>query len=61
MESKITDDLDIDFVGAYQPATYKFGGHRRNIRPLDLADIKVPIMSSDKPIVIPERKKKKQK
>ena len=61
MESKITDNLDIDFVGAYQPATYKFGGHRRNIRPLDLADIKVPIMSSDKPIVIPERKKKKQK
>ncbi len=61
MESKITDKLNIEFVGDYLPATYKFGGHRRNVKPLDLADIKVPIMSSDKPIVVPERKKKKNK
>ena len=61
LESKITDQLNIEFVGAYQPATYRFGGHRRNVKPSDLADLNVPIMAADKPIVIPERKKKKKK
>lgn len=61
LESKITDQLNIDFVGAFQPSTYRFGGHRRNIKPLDLADLNVPIMSVDKPIVVPERKKKNKK
>lgn len=60
METKITNALNIDFVGGYQPATYQFGGHRRGVKPSDLADIEVSIMPADKPIVVPERKKKKK-
>lgn len=61
MDAKITNQLNIDFVGGYQPATYRFGGHRRGVKPSELEDIQVPVMPADKPIIIPERKKKKNK
>ena len=60
LETKITNKLNIDFVGGYQPATYQFGGHRRGVKPAELADIEVSIMPADKAIVVPERKKKKK-
>ncbi len=55
LEEQITPDLNIDFVGAFQPATYRFGGHRRGIKPADLADLNSPIMSTTKPIVAPPK------
>lgn len=61
LESRIEPDLNVDFVGAYQPATFRFGGHRRGIKPIDLMGLNVPIMSTTKPIVIPQRKPKKKK
>lgn len=60
MENEITDKLNIDFVGGYNPATYQFGGHRRGVKPLELSDLQVPVMPTEKPIIIPERKKKKK-
>ena len=61
IESEIKPDLNIDFVGAYQPSTFRFGGHRRGIKPIDLIDLNVPIMSTTKPIELPIRRKKKKK
>lgn len=58
LEDAITSDLNIDFVGAYQPSTFRFGGHRRNVRPEELQDLLVPIMSTTKPIVIPQRRRR---
>ncbi len=55
VEEAITPDLNVDFVGAFQPATFRFGGHRRGVRPADLADLNSPIMSTTKPIVAPPK------
>lgn len=60
LEASIKPDLNVDFVGAYQPSTFRFGGHRRGIKPIDLIGLNVPIMSTTKPIKIPQRKKKKK-
>ncbi|MGE0760312.1 MAG: ThuA domain-containing protein, partial [Pirellulaceae bacterium] len=50
LEDKIAPNLNIDFVGPYHPATFQFEGHRRHVKPEDLADLNSPIMSTDKPI-----------
>ncbi len=55
LEEAITPDLNVDFVGAFQPATYRFAGHRRGVKPEDLADLNSPIMSTTKPIVVPSK------
>jgi type 1 glutamine amidotransferase len=49
MESAITPDLDISFVGPYHPVTFAFDGYRRGVRPADLAGWDTPIMSPDRP------------
>ncbi|MFM2170730.1 MAG: hypothetical protein RI957_959 [Verrucomicrobiota bacterium] len=36
MEDKIKADLDISFVGPYQPRTFSFNGHAKNVKPADL-------------------------
>ena len=46
MESKIAADLKIDFVGPYQPNTFRGGGCVRNVKPADLASYDSPIMPS---------------
>jgi hypothetical protein len=51
LEDKIAPDLNVDFVGPYQPAPFRFEGHRRHVKPADLADLNSPIMSTKKPIV----------
>jgi type 1 glutamine amidotransferase len=49
MESAITPDLDISFVGPYHPVTFSFEGYRRGVRPSDLAGWDSPILSPDRP------------
>ena len=50
LESRITPDLNADFVGTFQPSPFRFEGHRRNVKPGDLSDLNSPIMSTTKPI-----------
>ncbi len=50
LEEQITPDLNVDFVGAFQPAPFRFEGHRRGVKPSDLADLNSPIMTTTKPI-----------
>ncbi len=50
MEDKIAGDANIDFVGKYQPTTFRFGGHRKHVKPSDIADWDSPILpQTDKP------------
>lgn len=37
MEDKIKADMKTDFVGPYQPSTFSFGGHKKNVKPRDIA------------------------
>jgi len=43
-EEEIKPDLNIAFVGPYQPNTFAFGGHAKNVKPADLAGWDSPIM-----------------
>lgn len=58
LEDKIQPDLNVDFVGPYNPVTYGFNTHRLNVKPEELASYDVAIMPEDKPIA-PGRQKKK--
>jgi len=44
MESVIKPDLDISFVGPFQPSTFSFNGHAKGVKPTDLAGWDSPIM-----------------
>jgi type 1 glutamine amidotransferase len=44
MEKEIKPALDISFVGPYQPNTFAFGGHAKQVKPSDLAGWDTPIM-----------------
>lgn len=44
MEDAIKADLDFSFVGPYQPNTFAFGGHAKQVKPSDLAGWDSPIM-----------------
>ena len=48
MEGAIKADLDISFVGPYQPNTFAFGGHAKQVKPSDLAGWDSPIMPKSK-------------
>jgi type 1 glutamine amidotransferase len=58
MEKDIKADLDISFVGPYQPGTFSFGGYARQVKPSDLAGWDAPIMP-DRPRKDAEGKKAK--
>ncbi|EAQ79212.1 ThuA domain-containing protein [Blastopirellula marina] len=49
LEDKITSDLDIDFVGPYQPVTFRFGGHRQGVKPAELSGWDAPILPDHSP------------
>lgn len=49
LEDSVTPQLNVDFVGAFQPAPFRFEGHRRGVKPSDLADLNSPIMTTTKP------------
>lgn len=65
LENKITTDAKIDFVGKYQPTTYRFGGYRRGVKPSDISALDSPILPDKDPTGSPKRtrpnKKKKDK
>ncbi len=44
LEEKIKADLDISFVGPYQPLTFSFNGHAKNVKPSDLQSYDSPIL-----------------
>jgi hypothetical protein len=44
MEMEIKPGLEISFVGPYQPNTFAFGGHAKQVKPSDLAGWDTPIM-----------------
>ena len=44
MEDTIEADATIDFVGPYQPTTFRFGGHRKHVKPQDIAGWDTPIL-----------------
>ncbi len=48
LEDKIQADAKIDFVGPYQPTTFKFRGHRKGVKPADLSGWDSPILSKAK-------------
>lgn len=60
MESTIKADLNIAFVGPYQPNTFNFAGHARNVKPSDLAGWDTPIMPNAEKNTPTGRKPKKQ-
>lgn len=44
LEDAIKPDLDISFVGPYQPSTFSFGGEAKGVKPSDLEGWDSPIM-----------------
>ncbi len=44
MEANIKADMNISFVGPYQPSKFSFNGHVKNVKPTDLAGWDSPIM-----------------
>ena len=48
LEDKITPDLAIEFIGPYQPNTFKFKGCVQGVKPEDLAGFESPIMPKGK-------------
>ncbi len=60
LESKIEADLNIAFVGDYNPSTFSFGGHKLGVKPLDMAGWESPIMEPSKPNGTRPKKKEKK-
>jgi hypothetical protein len=48
LDESIKADMNVDFVGPYQPTTFSFGGGRKKVKPIDLAGFKSPIMPNKK-------------
>lgn len=44
MEKEIKADLDISFVGPFNPSKFSFKGEAKNVKPSDLAGWELPIM-----------------
>ncbi len=45
LEMEIKADLDISFVGPYNPSKFSFNGHVKNVKPTDLAGWDSPIIA----------------
>jgi hypothetical protein len=58
MEKSIKPDMDIAFVGPYNPATFSFNGERKGVKPADIAGWDTPIWSKDAPTKKAPKKKK---
>ena len=53
MEDHIKPDLDISFVGPYQPTTFSFKGGPQQVKPSDLAGWDSPIMPKSEKVAEP--------
>lgn len=60
-EADIKPDLSIDFVGDYNPVTFRFGGHRRGVKPADIADLDSPIFNPEAETTAPKDRQKPSK
>ncbi len=49
LENAIKADMNIDFVGPYNPVTFRFNGYRRGVKPLDLKGWETPIWNKSAP------------
>ena len=58
MDDQIAADHPTDFVGPYNPSTFRFDGYRRGVRPADIAGWTAPIYDSTKPTSVPRPPKK---
>ena len=47
MEKEIKSDMDVAFVGPYNPVTFSFGGERKGVKPGDIEGWDAPIWSKD--------------
>ena len=65
MEEQIKPDLNVSFVGPYQPSKFSFGGEVKGVKPLDLSGFESPIMperpDEDKAAAKPVRNKARVK
>lgn len=59
MEKDIKADMDVSFVGPYNPVTFSFGGERKGVKPADIEGWDTPIWSKDAPTKGQKKKKKK--
>ena len=48
MEDDIKPDMNVDFVGPYQPTKFSFGGGRKKVKPSDLAGFVSPLLPENK-------------
>ena len=48
MEDDIKADMNVDFVGPYQPTTFSFRGGRKNVKPSDLVGFDSPLLPKKK-------------
>ncbi|MFT7671203.1 MAG: hypothetical protein ACI8X5_003920 [Planctomycetota bacterium] len=55
MESSITADSPVDFVGPYNPIPFGFGSYRRGVKPADLSGFDTPIYDASKATSDPEK------
>jgi len=44
LEDAIKGDNNVSFVGPYHPTTFKFGGHRKGVKPADIEGWDTPIL-----------------
>ena len=58
MEKEIKPDMDVAFVGPYNPATFSFGGERKGVKPVDIEGWDSPIWNKDASTAKPKKKKK---
>lgn len=59
MENEIKAKSNVEFVGPYNPVTFRFGGYRQGVKPQELSGWESSIMPTDK--IIEPRKPKKKK
>lgn len=57
-ETKIKPGLKIDFVGDYNPVMFCNGGHRRGVKPADIADYDSPIFDPEAEVIVPKNRQK---
>jgi hypothetical protein len=50
LEEYINEEIRIKFIGAYNPSKFAFEGHRRGVKPSDLAGWWSPIMDPNAPV-----------
>ena len=59
MEESIKPDMDVAFVGPYNPVNFSFGGERKKVKPADIEGWDTPIWNKDAPTTRLKKKKKK--